>query len=104
MNTSQLSSSVVPASVWQRAIARLIDLTALVALAAAAMFAAHKLQFDRFPIPDGIVLSTIVAYEFLFPLGFLGARALVALSLGPALSERMVVDSPFCSPVRSRAS
>jgi len=73
------------APLWRRAISRLVDLAALAALVAGALYLAHKLGLEYFPVNDAIVFGVIAAYEVLLP-SFTGGS-----SLGRLISRTRLV-------------
>lgn len=67
MDTVPPSSAVRIAPLWRRVLSRAVDLTCLAALVAGALYVAHKLKFEYFPVNDALVFAVIVSYEVLLP-------------------------------------
>ncbi len=67
MDTVLPSSNVRVAPLWRRALSRAIDLACLAALVAGALYVAHKLKLEYFPVNDALVFAVIIGYEVLLP-------------------------------------
>lgn len=65
---------------WRRLVARVVDVIVLAALTIGSLFAAHKLDIERFPINDAIVFGVLCFYEVLVP----------AFANGSSLGRRLV--------------